>query len=298
VAVQRDDVIGQSIFNLVPENPEFEQAVRRAIEGEEVYSEQQSQAGQVYDTYYTPFYNASGEVQGMIGLALDVSERKRMQAELNEMKHHLMESVEAERLRVAQQLHDGPLQDLYGVYYQLQEIRNPPADANLEIVEKALDTIQQVNATLRFICGELRPTTLVHLGLKKAIRSHAERLQERTVGLSIYLDLMDDAQALDPSIRLGLYRIYQSLINNVVRHADARHVWVRLIMTPDEVTLEVQDNGKGFEVPKSWIELVRKGHFGLASMLERAEAMQGKVDVKTQLGKGTLIRVTVRRQRI
>ncbi len=216
-----------------------------------------------------------------------------MEAELDEMKHRLMESVETERIRLAQQLHDGSIQDLYGVFYMMQEAKNWTAEPGQQAIEKALELIKQINDNLSFIIGELRPSTLTHLGLNQAIQSHSASLEERFPRLAIHLDLMDEAQVLPPPIRLALFRIYQNLMSNILRHSEAQHVWVRTQLQPGSVILEVQDNGKGFKVPSSWISLVRQGRFGLAGIVERVEALNGQIEFDTSPGKGTLVRVTI-----
>jgi PAS domain S-box-containing protein len=291
---QPGDLVGQSIYDLLDPNRNLQINLERAFGGQEAHTEIKISA-RIYEVFFSPYYDANERLEGVLALLLDVSTRKQMEAELDEIKHHLMESVENERMRLAKQIHDGPLQDLYGVFYQMQEVKSGLNQQQQARAESALDTIQKVNATLRFICGELRPTTLAHLGLKKAIRSHSERVQERHPNLSIHLDLQDDADQLQAGQRLGLYRIYQNLINNVVRHSQARHAWVRLTLLPEQLMLEVQDNGQGFETPSNWVEMVRKGHFGLTGAQERAEAMGGSLEVISRPGGGTLARATIPR---
>jgi two-component system, NarL family, sensor kinase len=218
-----------------------------------------------------------------------------MESELGEMKHRLLDSVDNERARLAVEIHDGPLQDLFGAYYQIQDIKNYLDEATQETADSALQIIQGVNATLRVICGDLHPNTLVHLGLEKAIRSYAERYQERLEDTTIELDLDNDGQSLPHNLRLGLFRIYQQLFTNAARHSGASTIWVRLRVEPAQVLLEVQDNGRGFDNPANWIELVRQGKLGLASTLERVEGLNGKLEIDTQPGRGTLARVSAPR---
>ncbi len=92
---------------------------------------------------------------------------------------------------------------------------------------------------------------------------------------------------------MACFRIYQELLNNVVRHAEATTVDVRFSLNETEACLEIQDNGRGFEVPRRWVEMVRQGHLGLVGVHERAEAMGGTVKVISAVGQGTTVRVTV-----
>jgi PAS domain S-box-containing protein len=290
-----DRLVGRSIYERLARRPDLLELFEHALAGDEIHTEIKMENGATFEAFFTPYYDVNWAIDGVIGLAFDVDQRKRMEAELDEMKHRLLESVEQERSRLGQLLHDGPLQDLYGAYYQIQEAKNqlPPEDR--EVVDRALQTIQQVNATLRVICGELRPSTLVHLGLRKAILSHYDHLQERLGNTEIYLDLDEDSRELPYNRRLGLFRVYQQLVSNAIRHASASHIWIRLRLLADRVILEVQDDGAGFELPQTWIEPVRSGQFGLASALERIQAMQGEMEITTSPGEGTLARAVVPR---
>src|SRR5919199_6898631 len=120
---------------------------------------------------------------------------ERMRDELAESQRRLAESREVERLHLAQELHDGPVQDLYGARFQLGALESELHDAGtLASLTAALTTLQHVTGTLRATCGELRPPTLAPFGLEMAIRSHAARVQEMHPELELQLDLMHDGQ--------------------------------------------------------------------------------------------------------
>lgn len=108
---------------------------------------------------------------------------------------------------------------------------------------------------------------------------------------------MADGQTLPERVRMALYRIYQIAITNVLRHAQATQVWIQFKLNREDVILEIKDNGRGFEVPERWIELARQGHLGLVGALERAEAIGGRLQVESEPGRGSLVRVTAPRIR-
>jgi signal transduction histidine kinase len=132
--------------------------------------------------------------------------------------------------------------------------------------------------------------------LEKAIRSHCEQLKITHLELQFDLHLEPDRQSIPERMRLALFRVYQVALTNVVRHAQASRVVIRLMLDTETVILEIEDDGCGFEVPERWIELARQGHLGLVGATERAEAVGGKMEVKSKPGKGTLIRVVVPHQ--
>jgi signal transduction histidine kinase len=234
----------------------------------------------------------------IISVIRDITERKQLEAELAEVHRQLMESREAERLHLAQELHDGPVQELQGISYRLGELREVlPDEASAAQMAAAQAALQQVRRTLRTMAGELRPPALAPFGLEKALRSHVEELQKAYPHVELQLDLMADGQELPEQTRLALFRIYQQALNNVVRHAQANHVSIRFKLDAERVVLEIQDDGRGFIVPQRRILLVRQGHLGLAGMAERAEAIGGHLVVMSAPGNGTLIRVVAPRAR-
>jgi PAS domain S-box-containing protein len=238
--------------------------------------------------------DAQGDPSFVIAMVEDITEQKQMEAELAEVQRRLMESREAERLHLAQELHDGPLQDLHSMSFRLGELEAVlSTEASLGQMVATQATLQQVIQTLRSICGELRPPALAPFGLEKAIRSHAERFQKAYPELKIRLDLMPDGQTLPEQTRLTLFRIYQQALNNVNRHARASQVTIRLKLEPEQIILEIEDNGCGFKMPIRRVELARQGHLGLVGAVERAEAIGGYLKIISAPGEGTLIQAIV-----
>lgn len=223
----------------------------------------------------------------------EILERQRIEAELAEVQRRLIDNVEVQRLELAQEIHDGPIQDLYAINMQMDILRTSMVEKEQkELIVAANEKLKQVVHSLRTISGELRPPTLAPFGLEKAIRSHAQQIQAAQPDLEIYLDLTPDKKLIEERIRLALYRIYQSAFANVLRHAQASRVEIRLILNGEKVVLEIQDNGCGFDVPSRWLGFARKGHLGLLGASERAEAVDGKLEITSSPGKGTLVRVT------
>jgi PAS domain S-box-containing protein len=229
-----------------------------------------------------------------IGMLEDVTERKQMEAELAELQRRLMEGRETERLQLAQELHDGPVQDLYGISFLLKAYSEGlPPQVNLKTVDELLEMLTTVTSTLRNICGELRPPVLAPFGLVKAIRSHADTFQEAYPHTKVHLDLLSDGPVLPKQVQLVLFRIYQQILNNVAKHANATLIQVRFSVDAEQAILQVEDNGAGFTMPARWIELARKGHLGLVSASDRARAIGGHLKVESKPGEGTMVTVQV-----
>jgi PAS domain S-box-containing protein len=229
----------------------------------------------------------------VVGIVENITEQKRLELEMAELNSRLQNSMELERLRLAQELHDNPMQSLYSAIYRIEELR---AAADPELKEALGDVkqhIQNVLQDLRATAKELRPPTIFNFGLENAIRSHANDILEKHPNLNIYLSLAHDRQMLPEKVRLALFRIFQQSLANVIRHSKATEVHVRFSFDAEEAHLEITDNGKGFEVPPNWIEFVRQGHYGLAGAAERANTLGGTFRVESKPGNSTTIRVTI-----
>jgi PAS domain S-box-containing protein len=237
----------------------------------------------------------SGKPQFVVSLVENITRQKQMQAELEEVQRRLIDSGEAERLHLAQELHDGPVQDLYGVSYRLGALKGAIQGEDLAQFMNVQDSIQQVIQMLRATSGELRPPTLAPFGLEKAIRSHAENFQLAHPEIEVHLSLMPDRKDLSERVRLVLFRIYQQALMNVFRHAQASRVDIRLSVDAEQIILEVEDNGIGFDVPNRWIRMAREGHLGLVGASERAQSIGGVLEIQSKPEEGTLVRVTVQR---
>lgn len=219
-------------------------------------------------------------------------QQRRMMAELAETRMRLAESRENERLHMARELHDGPLQDLIGARFHLGVLagmlHDEQAVGRLTTVQEGL---QSVINTLRAMCGRLRPPALAPFGLEKAIRAYAQSFQDMYPQLQVELALDADNQALPERVRLALFRIFQSALANVAQHAQAHHILVQFRMNERQVMLRVTDDGHGFVVPGSWLDFAREGHFGFLGAMERAEAIGGRLTVQSAPDGGTEILV-------
>jgi signal transduction histidine kinase len=240
-------------------------------------------------------YLVKGELDGA-NLARSMRyayQQKQTEASIREMRQRLTDSRESERLAMAQDLHDGPLQDLMGVQFNLHSLSrssSPERTAHqLSLVQGGLN---RVIDTLREMCREMRPPSLAPFGLARAIQAHAQLFQE-SYPLHLELDLDEDEQILPEKMRMALYRIYQHGVSNVWKHAHAQTCWVTFRLNPDAVVLEIRDNGRGFQVPKNWLIMAREGHFGLVGAMERAEAFAGKLLIKSEENAGTTLQVTL-----
>jgi PAS domain S-box-containing protein len=246
-------------------------------------------------TIFTVIKNGSEDQSPafIVGIVENITEQKRIELEMTELNSRLQNSMELERLRLAQELHDSPMQSLYSAIYRIEELRTAASPELKEALAEVKQHIQGVLQDLRATAKELRPPTIFNFGLENAIRSHANDVVEKHPNLDIRLSLAHDRQMLPEKVRLALFRIFQQSLANVIRHAKATEVHVRFSFDAEEAHLEITDNGKGFDVPTNWIDFVRRGHYGLAGAAERANALGGMLKVQSKPGSSTTIRVTI-----
>lgn len=229
----------------------------------------------------------------VVGIVENITEQKRIELEMAELNNRLQASMELERLRLAQELHDSPMQSLYSAIYRIEELRSHADPKLKEALGDVKQHIQNVLQDLRATAKELRPPTIFNFGLENAIRSHANDIVEKHPNLNVHLSLAHDRQILPEKVRLALFRIFQQSLANVIRHARATEVHVRFAFDAEEANLEITDNGRGFVVPQNWIDFVRQGHYGLAGAAERANALGGVFTVQSKPGHSTTIRVII-----
>lgn len=208
--------------------------------------------------------------------------------------HRLIDSEEVERLRLAQQLHDGPLQDLHILDFGLVMLERRLADGDTadELARLRVE-LQQVSRALRDICQTIRPPALTPFGVGTVLRSYGERLAREHPELCVRLEIDDDGQRLPEDVRLALYRICQQAVANVIDHAGAGTVHIRFLINGERTILEIEDDGVGFAPPANLDSLAEAGRLGLAGSKERAEAVRGQLFVESSPGAGALVRAVI-----
>jgi len=296
--LSREQAVGRTALEVLPEIEPYwiETYGEVALTGQPAHFQHAAHSlGKVYEVM--AFCTQPGQ---FATLFIDITERVRMEEQAREnaarieVHHRLIEQREQERQRISRDLHDGPVQALIGATYALHSLRQGdfPAEISqqLEYIHHIL--LEQIN-DLRTYAWDLRPPILGKSRLAKAIRAHLDTFREKHPGIHFQLEETPGGPVLPEAVRVTLYRIYQECLANIVRHAQATRVALRLAKTEQHVHLDIQDDGVGFAVPQDWLDLARHGHLGLVGMRERAEAVGGSLAVDSQPGQGTRIRVTI-----
>ena len=224
----------------------------------------------------------------MGGLASEVA----AQTERKRAMQTVLRATEQERIRLAADLHDGPVQELTALRYGLTRARNRIQRGQAEQAEGLLAELEDELASgitgLRRLMAELRPAVLDEQGLEVALHNQV-RAFEATSGVACAISTGLHSR-LAPDLETVLYRVTQETLNNVGKHAGASRVTVSLEAENGSVRLRINDDGVGFD-PAVAAKLLSEGHFGLAGMRERVEMVGGHLSIDSAPGKGTSVAV-------
>jgi signal transduction histidine kinase len=214
--------------------------------------------------------------------------RQRLQA----LSARLLAVQEAERQRIARELHDEVGQALTAVKINLQVLKQPsttPGVAEARI-DETLDILDRTLQDVRRLALDLRPSLLDDLGLIPALRWLVrERAEAAGLAGAVVTDVPEGAVPDD--LTIACFRIVQEALTNVLRHAHATHVWVELRRLGGELELVVRDDGVGFDVGAAYRRARGGASLGLLSLEERVELAGGRSAIESGPGRGTAVRV-------
>jgi signal transduction histidine kinase len=203
----------------------------------------------------------------------------------------ITQGQEAERLRLARELHDDTIQSMIALKQRVQLARMPrKKDSPLPELDELESLIEQTIDNLRRTTRALRPIYLEDLGLMAALEMLV-RETGQTSGLQVDFSSSGTERRLPAEVELALYRMAQEALNNTVHHAQARQASVRMEFNPQAAILEISDDGKGFEVPKTPAGFTAQGHFGLLGLYERAELIGARLEIVSSPGKGAHLKI-------
>ena len=265
----------------------------------ESYDRLEFKDGRLFDRYSKPQRIGSLSV-GRVWSFRDVTGHVLAEKALRGLSRHIVEAQEAERRRVARELHDGVNQILSAAKFRAGLLQ-PKSKSGSPRISKEVSRIRVLleNAIheVRRISQNLRPMVLDDLGLVAAIRDTGLEFGRRT-GQRVDLALARFPKRLPAGIELALYRIVQEALNNIEKHSRATRIKLSLARTGATITLAIQDNGRGFRLFTSGSPKRRPAGFGLDNMKERAGFVGGTLVVQSAPRKGTRVSVRIPAQRL
>ncbi len=223
-------------------------------------------------------------------LKMGEAEARQMQEQLRHLSHQLLLTQEDERKRISRELHDEIVQTLVGINVHLASLTvKSPVDLK-DLRTKIARTQRLVEKSVEIVhrfARELRPTVLDDLGLIPALQSFVKEFTKRTK-IRVQFGATVEVEQLTSTQRTVLYRVAQSALTNVEKHARASNVAVNIRQNQGSIYLEIHDDGKSFEVERVLL-VTRHKRLGLIGSRERVEMVGGKFEITSQKGHGTTV---------
>jgi signal transduction histidine kinase len=255
-------------------------------------------AGQVARGNVAPLRQPLDGVAEIETLRIALAHMADQVQQYQQLLHRYIDAItlgqEEERKRLARDLHDDTVQALIALHQQVELAeRALPHDPHQAFTR--LDTLRPLLATaianLRQHIQNLRPLYLDDLGFEAALEMLVRQISTQHNLIGDFEVAGQPHQPLSPTLEITAYRIVQEAVHNVARHAHAHWVHVELIFDPAGLTLRIEDDGIGFPTPAPLYDLVRKGHYGLLGIQERAQLHGGRFDLTSETGQGTTLTV-------
>jgi signal transduction histidine kinase len=233
-----------------------------------------------------------GFVDGVLGeLGTALSDARQYHSRIQEMSSQVLTAHEAERRRIARELHDDTAQALTSILVRLRLLERSTTDTEvLQNVEELRDLTSGALDSVRRMAMDLRPAALDDLGLVPALHAYAEKYaQHWPVNVTVSVDGL--TRRLPADVELVLYRVVQEALTNIAKHASATSAAVSLSRRHNEVTLTIVDDGVGLDLHDG--SQTNRSRLGLFGMRERLALVGGEMQVQSARGKGTKITARV-----
>jgi signal transduction histidine kinase len=210
-------------------------------------------------------------------------ENARLYTSLREERDRIIQAQEDVRREIARNLHDGTVQMLSAISMSidhLQRLLLVKPEAALSELDALRSLVHQAAREARMVLFELRPIILETQGLVPTLESYVSQLND-TEDFAVHFEPAVLPRQFDTRIAGTIFSIVQEAINNVKRHAVARNVWISLATTPDTLTVQVRDNGRGFDVAAVEESYEQRGSFGMLNMRERTRLIDGHLSIES-----------------
>ena len=247
----------------------------------------------------TLFRDSAGQIAGVASIGEDITERKRAEATLRALSLQLSRAEDAERRRIARELHDSTGQKLAALSMtvgMLQDAAGSSAGKTDRMCADCLATIEECAEEIRTLAYLLHPPLLDELGLAAAVRDYVLGFSKRS-GIQVAVDTPPDLERQPDAVEIALFRVVQESLGNIHRHAGASTARLRLACDAEQVTLEVSDSGRG--ISAETLRALEAGGgasgVGIAGMRERLRLLGGLLEVNSG-ERGATVRATVPRR--
>lgn len=295
--ISLDEIKGRSFSVIQPEET-YEQAeenMRRALAGEKIAGEfkMRRKDGTLGHHSFTlqPVYK-EGDIIAIEGFISDLTKQKRAEEHIRRLSQQLLEVQEMERRLISRELHDRVAQDLSAAKISCDTLVDDQAAVSpvqRQRVSELSESLERSIMAVRDLSYELRPPGLETMGLGQTFFQYCQDFSTR-YGIEVDFQCAGmESLKLDGNAEINLYRMVQEGLNNVLKHAAASRISVKLVAAYPDVILRIEDNGKGFDVESRMISAADERRMGLRSMEERTALLGGEMTIQSSPGHGAKI---------
>jgi PAS domain S-box-containing protein len=303
VGISEDEAVGKKCFEIFggPSCQTPDCPLTRILSGDklvehEVERERNDGTRVPCLTRASPIHGPGGELVGIIADLKDITERKLMEQHIRVLPHKLLSAQENEREKIGRYLHDQVAQDLSTAKIACETLFDNQPRVSHETRRKVSDLAELLHRCIeavRNLAYDLRPPRLDQLGLARTIFLHCQDFMAREgINVDFYTAGLDNLR-LESNTEINLFRLIQEALTNVKRHADARHVSLRLVASFPYIVLRIVDDGQGFDTKERLQQALNEKRLGLQSMQERVELLGGKMSIHSRIMKGTKISIEI-----
>ena len=245
--------------------------------------------------YSVPFSNSDGSYGGRVGTCMDITDHKIQEKLAQRVQENLILGQEAERKRVARELHDDVAQRIalfVAALHDIQRLAPQPSPVLEEKLRTMRADLEALAEDVHRISHNLHPSTLANLGLVAALRRLCSEFSEQ-MRLAVDFRVQDISDEMPEEVALAIFRVTQESLANCARHSKSRTASVSLTGHSDEIRLTIADQGEGFDVSR----LGEAAGLGLISMQERARILGGNLDITSSPSHGTKVQLRLPKPR-
>lgn len=292
-----DEIKGKSFGMTQPEdaNEQIRENMRRALTGEKISGEFKRCRKDGSIGYYSfniqPVYK-EGVVIAVEGFITDLTKQKRAEEHIRRLSQQLLEVQEMERQLISRELHDRVAQDLSASKISCDTLMDNQSTVSPVLKQRIFElsaALERSIMAVRDLSYELRPPGLETMGLGQTFYQYCKDFSSR-YGIEIDFQCAGmESLKLNANAEINLYRMVQEGLNNVLKHAEAAQVRVKLVAAYPDIILRIEDNGKGFDVENRLISAADERRMGLRSMQERTALLGGEMTIQASSGHGTKI---------
>ena len=298
LSISRTMLTGKNIFDFFSNNDGngFRQTLTHTAISKKPEVLEESYRNNFYAVHIYPINDGRQNVERIAVFARDITKLKKAEQHIHSLSQELIKVQEKERQKISRDLHDNVAQDLatlkIGCDTLFEDSSGHPREL-IRRVEGFSRILHKSIMSIRDMAYDLRPPGLDQLGIVTTISRYCEDFSDRHLLSIDFYSAGVSELTLNPDTEINLYRLVQEALNNIIKHAEATHVTIRLISSFPTIMLKIEDDGKGFDIQKRREEVIAEKRMGIQSMEERAALLHGTIKINSKPMQGTRIGIEI-----